>query len=94
MMSLASAARAVSLSTTVRCGGLDYDRLFVRQPSDCDLRAAPPAMTDDEVCSLLMARICRVPFDVIRSLAPDDETRVLDLVEAMLRPEMTARLAR
>lgn len=86
MLSLATSARAVSLSTTVRCDGLDYDRLFVHRPTDHDLRPAPPAMTDEDVCRLLIARICRVPLDVIRSLAPADETRVLDAVEPMLRP--------
>lgn len=85
MMSLATAARAVSLSTTARCDGLDYDRLFVHPATDHDLRPASCAMPDEDVCRLLVARICRVPFDVIRSLAPADETRVLDAVEPMLR---------
>ena len=84
-MSLAASARAVSLSTTVRCDGLDYDRLFVHPPTDYDLRPAPPAMADEDVCRLLVARVCRVPIDVIRSLAPADESRVLDAVEPMLR---------
>jgi hypothetical protein len=86
MMTLASAARSVRLSTTVRCDGFVYDRLFVRAPTENDLRPAPPAMTDEDVCRLIVARICRVPFDVVRALTPGDEARVLDLVEPMLWP--------
>lgn len=85
MLSLATSARAVSLSTTVACDGFTYDRLFVREPTDHDLRPAPPAMTDEDVCRLLMARICRVPLEVIGALTPRDQTRLLDLVEPLLR---------
>lgn len=85
MLAFATSARAVPLSTTVAHDGLTYDRLFVREPTDRDLRPAPPAMTDEDVCRLLVARICRVPLDVIRALTPADEARVLDLIEPMLR---------
>lgn len=86
MLAFATSARAVCLSTTVTFDGLTYDRLFVREPNATDLRPAPPAMSDDDVCRLLMARICRVPLDVIRALTPADETRLLDLIEPTLRP--------
>lgn len=92
MLSLATSARAVNLSTTVRRDGLDYDRLFVHAVTEHDLRPAPLAMTDEDVCRLLVARICRVPLDVIRSLAPVDETRILDVVEPMLRQAYRERL--
>lgn len=42
-------------------------------------------MSDEDACRLLMARATRVPIDVIRALTPSDETRVLDLVEPILR---------